>query len=137
MIRSRIHRAFIATLFTVLGATISMQVHTAEPVQQDAFEEAAYSEQMQKLMDELHKSFAKARDTSIPQGEAEKARQAAFKTARRMLKIIDNRIHKLNIKEGGALSATDILVQSHVFTVVLDLLASEALPHEDKWEYIH
>jgi len=42
-----------------------------------------------------------------------------------------------DIKQGAQLSATEMLVNTHVMVVMLDLLVGETLPHDDEWEYIY
>ena len=73
----------------------------------------------------------------MSQGQKAEAKQKAFKTAREMLLLIDRRIHKLDPKKGAQLSPTEILVNTHIMVVVLDLLVSESIPHKDEWQYIY
>ena len=127
----------VLTMFFAMGAAImSVNVQAAD-MPGDAFDEAHYSATMQSLLTELQKAHEMTKDPKMSQGEVEIAKQKAFKTAREMLLIIDNRLHKLDIKQGAQLSATEILVNTHVMVVMLDLLVGETIPHNDEWEYIY
>ena len=136
MIKNHLVTLVLTMLFAMSAAMMSINVHAAD-VPGDAFDETQYSAAMESLLNELQKAHEITKDPKRSQGDVEKAKQKAFKTAREMLRLIDNRLHKLDIKQGAQLSATEMLVNTHVMVVMLDLLVGETLPHDDEWEYIY
>ena len=136
MIKNHLVTLLLTMLFAMSAAMMSINVQAAD-VPGDAFDETQYSATMESLLTELQKAHEITKDPKRSQGDVEKAKQKAFKTAREMLRLIDNRLHKLDIKQGAQLSATEMLVNTHVMVVMLDLLVGETLPHEDEWEYIY
>ena len=123
--------ASLVALSTCLGTA---SVYAAEPPQ-DLYDEDAYTSYMEKTIDELNVLYAKANDKKIPQGQAEQARIAAFRKAREAVQFMDNRFNKMKIKEGATLSHTEVLMDIHILAMLVDLMASEHLPHEDRWSY--
>ena len=136
MIKNHLVTLLLTMLFAMSAAIMSINAQAAD-VPGDAFDETQYSATMESLLTELQKAHEITKDPKRSQGDVEKAKQKAFKTAREMLRLIDNRLHKLDIKQGAQLSATEMLVNTHVMVVMLDLLVGETLPHEDEWEYIY
>ena len=136
MIKNRLVTLVLTMLFAMSAAMMSINVQAAD-VPGDVFDETQYSATMESLLTELQKAHEITKDPKRSQGDVEKAKQKAFKTAREMLRLIDNRLHKLDIKQGAQLSATEMLVNTHVMVVMLDLLVGETLPHDDEWEYIY
>lgn len=98
-------------------------------------QEEAYMSGMSKTIADLNALYAKANDKDIPQGEAEKARIAAFAMAREALASMDKRFDTLKGMEGAALTPGETLMNIHIMTMLLDMMASEHLPHKDKWSY--
>jgi hypothetical protein len=127
----------VFTMFFAMGAAMMGVNAQAEDVPQDAFDEAQYGVRMQTLLSELQKAHDVAKDPERSQGDVAKAKQKAFKTAGEMLKIIDKRLHSLDIKQGAQLSPTEMLINTHVMVVMLDLLVGETLPHKDEWNYAY
>ena len=126
----------IASLVALSMCMGAASVYAAEPPQ-DLYDEDAYTKYMETTIDELNALHAKANDKTIPQGEAEAARLAAFRKAREAVQFMDNRFNKMKIKEGATLSHTEVLMDIHVLTMLVDLIASEHLPHEDRWSYTY
>jgi hypothetical protein len=137
MIKKRLSTFTLAIFFALGAAMMGVNAQAAEEVPQDVFDEAHYGSRMQFLLKELQAAHEATKDPRKSQGEVEEAKQKAFKTARQMLLLIDNRIHNLDIRSGAQLSPTEILVNTHVMVVLLDLLVGETLPHKDEWQYIY
>jgi len=98
-------------------------------------QDEAYMSGMSKTIADLNALYAKANDKNIPQGEAEQARIAAFRKAREALKTMDKRFDTLKGMEGAALTPSETLMNIHIMTMLLDMVASEHLPHKDTWSY--
>ena len=127
----------VFTMFVAMGTAMMGINAQAADVPGDAFDETQYGATMQSLLTELQKAHDITKDPKRSHGDVAKAKQKAFKTAGEMLKIIDKRLHSLDIKQGAQLSPTDMLVNTHVMVVLLDLLVGEALPHKDEWNYAY
>ncbi len=128
---------FVTMVFFAMSLAMMNAGVQAADVPGDAFDEQTYSTRMQSLLTELQNAHEITKDPKRSQGEVEKAKEKAYKTAREMLRIIDDRLHKLNIKEGAQLSPTEMVINTHVMVVMLDLLVGETLPHKDDWSYIY
>ncbi len=98
-------------------------------------QEDAYMSGMSKTIADLNALYAKANDKTIPQGEAEQARLAAFAMAREALASMDKRFDTLKGMEGAALTPAETLMNIHIMTMLLDMMAAEHLPHKDRWSY--
>ena len=127
----------VFTLFVAMGTAMMGINAQAADVPGDAFDEAHYGATMQSLLTELQKAHEITKDPNRSQVDIEKAKQKAFKTAHEMLTMIDNRLHSLDIKQGAQLSPTELLVNTHVMVVMLDLLVGESMPHQDEWSYLY
>lgn len=136
MIKNHLTSFILAISFAMGVAVMSIGVQAAE-VPQDAFDELHYDSRMQYLLKELQKAHESTKDPRLSQGEVRAAKQKAFQTAREMLLLIDRRLHTLDPKKGAQLSPTEVLVNTHVMVVVLDLLLGESMAHEDEWQYIY
>jgi hypothetical protein len=101
------------------------------------FDEDTYTATIQKEMQAMDKAYKTANNPKALQGDAEKARQEAITLARHILRHINTRSDSVNIKEGGQLSSTEILLSIRVTGHLLDLLAAEHQPHEDAWSYAY
>ena len=117
MIKNQIVTLVLTMFFTMGAALMSINALAAD-VPGDVFDEEHYGAKMQSLLTELQTAHEMTKDPKMSQGEVEIAKQKAFKTAREMLLIIDNRLHSLNIKQGAQLSPTEILVNTHVMVVM-------------------
>ena len=126
----------LSVIFATGTAMMSINTYAAD-VPTDAFDARNYDSRMQALLKELQAAHEAAKDPTKTTEQHAQAKATAFETAQKMLLLVDNRLHKLDIKEGAQLSPTEILVNTHIMIVVLDLLVAEATPHKDKWNYIY
>ena len=101
------------------------------------FDEGSYTATVQKEMQAMDKAYKTANNPKTLQGDAEKARQEAITLARHILRHLNTRSDSVNIKEGGQLSPTEVLLSIRVMGHLLDLLAAEHQPHEDAWSYAY
>ena len=116
---------------TVIGASVNAET------QAEAYDTAAYTQFLEKSIKDLDKLYLKVIDKKTSHGEAEKAKQAYFRKTRAVLNKMNDRFDKMDVKQGASLSHTEMLVNSHITTMTLDMLASEHQPHEDKWSYAY
>ena len=137
MIKNRLTSFMLAISFAMGAAMLGINAQAADAPKSTVFDEANYDSRMQHLLKELQNAHETTKDPRMSQGEVAAAKQKAFKTAREMLLLIDRRLHTLDPKKGAQLSPTEVLVNTHIMVVVLDLLLSESMPHEDEWNYIY
>jgi len=95
----------------------------------------AYIAYMKETLQEVHMLYMKTMDEKATQGEAEKARQSALRKTREALGHMHRRFSSLEIEQGAAMSAGEMLLNTHLMSMTIDLLAAEHLPHVDKWSY--
>jgi hypothetical protein len=95
----------------------------------------AYLAYMKGTISELNGLYLKSMDKKASQGEAEVARQAAFRKAREAFAYMDKRFDTMNVDQGAALCHRELLMDIHLMTMMMDMVASEHLPHEDRWSY--
>ena len=121
----------------VLLASLNLTAATAAAPPQDAYDAAAYTAYVEETMQKLNKLYLTSIDENVPQGEVEKAKKEYLKVARDLLKTMNEKFDGMKVKQGAALSDTEVLLSIHVMTMMLDMLASEHQPHRDKWDYVH
>jgi len=71
----------------------------------------------------------------VSQDEAEKAGLDMAGKARQLLRHLNEKNSHINIKAGGQLIATEVLLNIRVMGRLLDMLVVDSLPHEDEWSY--
>jgi len=128
---------FLSLLFgsTLTFSSVGLCADDAEHFKY--FDEDTYTATIQKEMQDLDKAYKTANNPKTLQGDAEKARQEAITLARHILRHLNTRSDSVNIKEGGQLSPTEVLLSIRVMGHLLDLMASEHQPHEDAWSYAY
>ena len=88
------------------------------------YDEATYTEQMEKDMEKLDKLYLQYADKSTPTGKAEKAKREYFKISRVLLSNMNAKFDKLDPKTGAALSHSELLLINHVQVMLLDMLTN-------------
>ena len=88
------------------------------------YDEATYTDQMEKDMERLDKLYLLYADKSTPTGKAEKAKREYFKIARVILSNMNAKFDKLDPKTGAALSHSELLLMNHVQVMLLDMLTN-------------
>lgn len=99
------------------------------------YDESSYTATVTKEMNEMEALYKTAISKDVSQGKAEQARQDMVRKARHLLRHLNERNSHINIKEGGQLTSTEVLLNFRVMGRLLDILVSDALPHEDEWSY--
>lgn len=95
------------------------------------FDDATYTAEVEKGHQELHTLYGKALNKSLPLGQREKAKRDFFKVSQDLNKKMHSRVMRLNVKEGAALSHTDILLSTHLLLMTADMLSTL---QQDVWE---
>ena len=128
--------------YTVLGLAVYLAAaavsFTGTPAQAQAPTDLcddAYLTYMKATISELNGLYLKSINKKVSQGEAEVARQAAFRKAREAFAYMDKRFDSMDIDEGAALCHRELLMDIHLMTMMMDMVANEHLPHEDRWSY--
>ena len=117
---------FIANLFVIPLASSAEMTPSSM-----TFDESSYTAEMEKAHNKLHMLYGKVFDKSLPVSEREKAKREFFKVSQEMNKKMHNRIMGINIKTGGALSHTDILLATHLLLMTTDMLTTL---QQEEWE---
>ena len=86
----------------------------------------AYITYMKATISDLNGLYLKSKDKKVSQGEAEVARQGAFRKAREAFAYMDKRFDSMNIDEGAALCHQELLMDVHLMTMMMDMVAVRA-----------
>ena len=89
-----------------------------------AYNEADYPAYFEKTMDKLHVLHGKVFNKTISLGEREKAKREFFKYSQDLVKKMHARVMTLNVKEGAALSHTEVLLTTHLQLMIADMLST-------------
>lgn len=114
-------------MFIVPEVAISAEMTPSSLV----FDDATYTEEIDKAHQKLHSLYGEATDKSLALGQREKAKREFFKVSQDLNKAMHSRVMRLNVKEGAALSHTDILLSTHLLLMTADMLTTM---QQDIWE---
>jgi len=89
-----------------------------------AYNEADYPAYFEKTMDKLHVLHGKVFNKTISSGEREKAKREFFKHSQDLVKKMHARVMTLNVKEGAALSHTEVLLTTHLQLMIADMIST-------------
>ena len=95
------------------------------------FDDATYTMEVEQGHQKLHMLYGKALDKSLPLGQREGAKRDYFKLSQDLNKRMHSRVMSLNVKEGAALSHTDVLLSTHLLLMTTDMLSTL---QQDIWE---
>lgn len=95
------------------------------------FDDASYTAEVENAHLQMHMLYGKAFDKSLPLGQREQARRDFFEASQALNKKMHSRVMSLNVKEGAALSHTDILLSTHLLLMTTDMLSAI---QQDIWE---
>lgn len=121
----RLTSAIVALAFvgsTFMGQSVYAASKTGDtPV----YDEAAYTEHVEKTMKKLDKLYLQFCGTcTTDMSKAEKARKEYYVTVRELMQHMNARFDNLDPKKGAALSSTEVLVNIHVLTMLVDMLTA-------------
>ncbi|MCG6885771.1 MAG: hypothetical protein LJE74_01020 [Proteobacteria bacterium] len=89
------------------------------------YDEAAYTDYVETTMKKLDKLYLEFCSTcNVDASKAEKARREYYKTVRELLQKMNARFDDMDPKKGAALSSTEVLVDIHVLTMLVDMLTA-------------
>jgi phosphoribosylformylglycinamidine (FGAM) synthase-like enzyme len=89
------------------------------------YDESAYTEYVEKTMKKLDSLYLQFCGTcNVDAAKAAKARKEYYSTVRELLEGMNARFDKLDPKKGAALSSTEVLVNIHVLTMLVDILTA-------------
>ena len=123
----------IPSLIVCLAAAAALFTGTSAQASCDD----AYLAYMKTTIHDLDILYLKSKDEKLSQGEAEIARQAALRKARKAFAYMDRRFDSMKIDEGVVMCPQELHVNVHLMTMMLDMVVSEHLPHEDRWSYTY
>jgi len=107
---------------TIYGASAYAATKTEEVA---VYDEAAYTDYVANTMKKLDSLYLQFCGTcNVDASKAVKARNEYYKTVRELLEGMNARYDKLDPKKGAALSSTEILVNMHVLTMLVDILTA-------------
>ena len=126
------HSATLTALVLLICIIVAPIAISAEMTPSSlVFDDATYTVEVEKAHQKLHMLYGKAFDKSLPLGQREKAKRAFFETSQDLNKKMHSRVMSLNVKEGAALSHTDILLSTHLLLMTADMLSTM---QQDVWE---
>ena len=89
------------------------------------YDEVAYTEYVENTMKKLDSLYLQFCGTcNIDAAKAAKARQEYYASVRELLQGMNARFDNLDPKKGAALSSTEVLVNMHVLTMLVDILTA-------------
>lgn len=126
------HSALLTALVLPLCVFIQPVALSAEMTPSSlVFDDATYTMEVEQGHQKLHMLYGKALDKSLPLGQREKAKRDYFKLSQDLNKRMHSRVMSLNVKEGAALSHTDVLLSTHLLLMTTDMLSTL---QQDIWE---
>lgn len=126
MNRLRIKNKMFIVIF-VAGSLFGMNVYASDTGGLAVYDEAVYTAEVEKSMHKMHGLYLRAYDKSLSKSEKAKAKKEYYKIAQTLVRNMHQRVMNMNIKEGAALSHTDVLLSTHMTMMLLDMLAAEQL----------
>lgn len=89
------------------------------------YDESAYTEYVENTMKKLDSLYLQFCGTcNVDAAKAAKARKEYYATVRELLQGMNERFDNLDPKKGAALSSTEVLVNIHVLTMLVDILTA-------------
>jgi hypothetical protein len=125
MTKKKFNIAWVALAFMVGIFSNSTAYAAKEAGDTPVYDEATYTkyvEDTMKKLDKLYLEFCGTCNTEA--SKAAKARQEYYAAVRDLLMRMNERFDSLDPKAGAALSATEVLVNIHVLTMLVDVLTA-------------
>ena len=111
---------FIANVFYANSATAATKAGDIA-----VYDEVAYTEYVENTMKKLDSLYLQFCGTcNVDAAKAAKARKEYYATVRELLQGMNARFDNLDPKKGAALSSTEVLVNMHVLTMLVDILTA-------------
>lgn len=126
MNRLRITNKMFIVIF-LASSLFGMNAYASDTGGLAVYDEAVYTAEVEKSMHKMHGLYLRSYDKSLSKGDRAKAKKEYFKVAQSLVRDMHQRVMNMNIKEGAALSHTDVLLSTHMTMMLLDMLAAEQL----------
>ena len=116
----------LSVVFLMTGTIYGTSAYAATKAGEVAvYDEAAYTEYVANTMKKLDSLYLQFCGTcNVDASKAVKARNEYYATVRELLQGMNARYDQLDPKKGAALSSTEILVNMHVLTMLVDILTA-------------
>ena len=106
---------------------MSVNVNASDDTGIPLYDETAYTQSVEKKMHKMHGLYLRAHDSSLSAKDKAKAKREYYAVAQGLVRDMHERVMRLDIKTGAALSHTDIILSNHLTMMLLDMLAAEQL----------
>ncbi|MCW8872051.1 MAG: hypothetical protein OQK01_05475 [Xanthomonadales bacterium] len=134
--RRKLWLAAVSGLFVLALSGTTVQA-ADEPMGAVMYDEAAYTEFVEKKMQELDQLYLRFCDTcGAEASEAALARKEFLTSVRELMQYMNGRFDALDPKRGAALSPTETLVSIHALTMLVDILTATELEHMTAHPYV-
>jgi hypothetical protein len=101
------------------------------------YDETAYTEYVESMMDRLDQLYIEFSDTRGVDAPAATIAEKEFLVAvHELMQYMNKKFDGMDPKKGAALSPTETLVSIHVHTMLIDMLAATQLEHLAQHPYI-
>jgi hypothetical protein len=111
--------AFVATAF--FGNAVQAATEGGTPV----YDESAYTQYVESTMKKMNKLYLQFCGTcGVSGAKAAKARQEYYQLSRDLMQHMNAKFDNLDPKKGAALSPTEVLVNIHALTMLVDMLTA-------------
>ncbi|MGA7179882.1 MAG: hypothetical protein WBX11_09900 [Thiobacillaceae bacterium] len=132
----------IVAMAFVAGAMMGNGGYAAEvkstPAYTPAYDEKSYTQYVQDTMRKLDKLYLEfCGECGASAENAEKARREYLKTARELMSHMNAKFDRLDPRKGDALSATEVLVNIHALTMLVDVLTASYMESVAEHPYTH
>jgi hypothetical protein len=125
MTRGLITLAIVAAAFLMNAVFGNIAIAADKEGGGAAYDESAYTQYVQDTMQKLDKLYLQFCGTCGVSGDsAEQARREYAKTSRELMQHMNARFDRLDPKKGDALSQTEVLVNIHALTMMVDILTA-------------
>ena len=122
---NRIVTTLVALTFMASAFYTNSAIAAAKAGDIAVYDEAAYTEHVEKTMKKLDSLYLQFCGTcNVDASKAAKARKEYYAIVRELLEGMNARFDSLDPKKGAALSSTEVLVNLHVLTMLVDILTA-------------
>jgi hypothetical protein len=120
---NRIVTTLVALIFMASAFYGNSALAAAKSGDIPVYDEAAYTNYVENTMKKLDSLYLQFCGTcNVDASKAAKARNEYYATVRELLERMNARFDSLDPKKGAALSHTEVLVNIHVLTMLVDIL---------------
>jgi hypothetical protein len=122
---------FVATAF--FGQAVQAASEGTTPV----YDQSAYTQYVESTMKKMNKLYLQFCGTcGVSGAKAAKARQEYYTLARDLMQHMNAKFDSLDPKKGAALSPTEVLVNIHALTMLVDILTATQMEFLEAGEQV-